>query len=98
EGSHHATLELTFKQPVTFDTAMSMEWLNAGQRVQKYAVEVYRDGAWVKVAQAQAIGQRKIDHFAPVTASRVRLNILSSADAAHIREFQLFDTGKGAPR
>lgn len=98
DGSHHATLELQFKQPVTFDTALSMEWLNDGQLVQKYAVEVFRDGAWVKVAQAQAIGHMKIDHFPTVTASRVRLNILSSVDAAHIREFQLFNVGAAAAR
>ncbi|WP_295964564.1 hypothetical protein [uncultured Xanthomonas sp.] len=73
---------------MTFDTALSMEWLNNGQLVQKYAVEVFRDGAWVKVAQAQAIGHMKIDHFPAVTASRVRLNILSSVDAAHIRVVQ----------
>ncbi|MEA9607258.1 hypothetical protein QY702_12545 [Xanthomonas campestris pv. plantaginis] len=34
----------------------------------------------------------KIDHFVSVIASRVRLNIPSSADAVQIREFQLFDT------
>ncbi|GHH57062.1 alpha-L-fucosidase [[Pseudomonas] boreopolis] len=98
EGSHSAVLELQFKQPVTFDAALSMEWINDGQLVQKYAVEAWQDGKWVRLAQAQAIGRMKIDHFAPVTTSKVRLNILSSADAVHIREFQLFDTGKGAVR
>ncbi|WP_226978599.1 hypothetical protein [Xanthomonas sp. LMG 12460] len=81
---------------MTFDTALSMEWLNDGQLVQKYAVEVFRDGAWVKVAQA--IGHMKIDHFPAVTVSRVRLNILSSVDAAQIREFQLFNVGAAAAR
>ncbi|WP_127169181.1 alpha-L-fucosidase [Xanthomonas sp. BRIP62415] len=95
-GSHSAVLELQFKQPVTFDSALSMEWINDGQLVQKYAVEAWQDGKWVPLAKAQAIGRMKIDHFAPVTASRVRLNIQSSADAVHIREFQLFNTGKGA--
>jgi alpha-L-fucosidase len=89
-------LELTFKQPVTFDSALSMEWINAGQRVQKYAVEAWQDGRWVRLAQAQAIGRMKIDHFAPITTSRVRLNILSSSDPVRIREFQLFNTGRGA--
>jgi alpha-L-fucosidase len=36
----------------------------------------------------------KIDQFPAVTASRVRLNILSSTSEAHIREFQLFDWRK----
>lgn len=70
-----------------------MEWINDGQLVQKYVIEVWQQGKWVRVAQAQAIGRMKIDHFASVTASRVRLNILASADAVHIREFQLFNTG-----
>jgi alpha-L-fucosidase len=96
EGSHNAVLELQFKQPVTFDSALSMEWINDGQKVQKYAVEAWQDGHWVKLAQAQAIGRMKIDHFPAVTTSRVRLNIQSSADAVHIREFQLFNTGRAA--
>jgi alpha-L-fucosidase len=89
-GSHHATLEVNFPAPVTFDEAMTMEWLNAGQHVEKYAIEIFHAGKWTAVAQGQAIGHKRIDHFAPVTASRVRLNILSSTAEAHIREFQLF--------
>jgi alpha-L-fucosidase len=70
-----------------------MEWLNDGQRVQKYAIEVWSetDRAWKTVAEAQAIGHEKIDEFPPVTARRIRLNILSSTDAAQIREFQLYN-------
>ena len=91
-GSHHATLELNFDHPVTFDRSLVMERLNEGQRVQKYAIEYWTGSAWKPVAAAEAIGHKKIDHFEPVTASKVRLNILSSTDAAEIREFQLFDS------
>ncbi|UYB53455.1 hypothetical protein OCJ37_05780 [Xanthomonas sp. AM6] len=51
-----------------------MEWINDGQLVQKYAVEVFRDGARVKMAEAQAVRRMMIDHFQAVTDSRVRLN------------------------
>lgn len=90
-GSHHAMLEVRFPASITFNRALTMEWLNAGQHIEKYAIEIYRDGKWVAVAQGQAIGHKKIDSFEPVTTSRVRLNILSSSSEAHIREFQLFD-------
>jgi alpha-L-fucosidase len=92
-GSHHATLEVAFDHAVTFDHALTMEWLNDGQHVQKYAIEVWNDKqrAWIAVASGEAIGHKKIDAFAAVTASRVRLNILSSTSEAHIREFQLFN-------
>ena len=90
-GSHHATLEVSFPRSVTFNRALTMEWLNDGQHVQQYAIEVWRDGAWKAVSGGYAIGHKKIDAFAPVTASRVRLHIVSSASEAHIREFQLFN-------
>jgi alpha-L-fucosidase len=91
-GSHHATLEASFPKPVTFNRALTMEWLNDGQHVEKYSIEIW-DGPtskWKKIAGAEAIGHKKIDSFAPVTASRVRLNIESSSSEAHIREFQLY--------
>ncbi|GAB2579363.1 hypothetical protein GCM10027066_22140 [Dyella jejuensis] len=91
EGSHHAALEVAFAQPITINRALTMEWLNDGQCVQKYAIEAWTQGAWTSVAKAEAIGHMKIDRFAPVTTSRMRLNILSSACTARIREFQLFD-------
>jgi len=71
-----------------------MEWLNDGQHVQKYAIEVEENGKWREVAEGQAIGHKKIDHFAPVTAQHVRLNLLATTAAARIREFQLYDTAE----
>jgi alpha-L-fucosidase len=92
-GSHHAELEVDFDQPVTFDHALTMEWINDGQHVQKYAIEVWSepDHQWKPIAEGQAIGHEKIDPFPPVTAKRVRLHIRSSTSEAHIREFQLYD-------
>lgn len=90
EGSHHSTLEISFSKPVTFNRALTMEWLNNGQRIQKYSIDIWTGTEWKTVASAQAIGHKKIDIFPAVTATRVRLNILSSTDAAMIREFQLF--------
>jgi alpha-L-fucosidase len=89
-GSHHAMLEVKFEKPVTFDRAVTMEWLNGGQHVLRYSIEVFREGKWIPVSRGQAIGHKKIDSFAAVTASRVRLNILWSSAEAYIREFELF--------
>jgi alpha-L-fucosidase len=89
-GSHHSTLEVSFGKPITFNRALTMEWLNDGQRVQKYAIEIWTGTGWKAVAAAQAIGHKKIDVFHAVTTTRVRLNIISSTDGAEIREFQLY--------
>jgi alpha-L-fucosidase len=87
----HATLEVHFDKPVTFDRAVTMEWLNEGQRIQDYSIEAWEDGAWKPLAHAQAIGHKKIDLFPAVTTQRVRLNLLSTVGSAAIREFQLYD-------
>jgi len=91
-GSHHAVLEVKFAKPISFDRALTMEWLNTGQHIQRYSIEIFRDGKWLSVSRGQAVGHKKIDAFAAVTSSRVRLNILSSSAQAHIREFQLFNS------
>lgn len=91
-GSHHATLEVSFSEAVTFNRSITMEWLDVGQRIQKYSIDVWTGAGWKTVASANAIGHKRVDIFPAVTASRVRLNILSSTDAAAIREFQLYNT------
>ena len=90
-GSMHSQLEVRFARPVTFNRSLTMEWLNEGQRIEKYSIEVWTGTAWKAVVTAHAIGHEKIDVFAPVTASRVRLNILNSVNGAAIREFQLYN-------
>ncbi len=99
-GSHHSELEVSFDHPVTFDHALTMEWLNDGQHIEKYAIEVWNesDHRWKAIAEGQAIGHEKIDQFPAATATRVRLNILSSTSEAHIREFQLYDWNHPAAR
>jgi alpha-L-fucosidase len=91
-GANHAMIEIAFDKPIAFDHAITMEWLNAGQHVEKYAVEIYRQGKWVAVAEGHAIGHKKIDVFARVTASRVRLNVIAASGQIAVREFQLYDT------
>src|SRR5206468_3009074 len=90
-GSHHAILELGFAQPVTFNRTRTTEWLNDGQNIQSYAIEAWDGHGWNQIVKAQAIGHQKVDIFQPVTASRVRLRVLSSTGTPSIREFQLFN-------
>ena len=49
-GSHHAVLEVHFDKPVTFNRALTMEWLNDGQRVEKYSIDVWTGSKWKSIA------------------------------------------------
>jgi alpha-L-fucosidase len=89
-GSRRATLEINFTKPITFDHAKIMEWLNEGQHVQHFRVESWDGSQWRVLFEGRALGHKRIVGFPAVMSSRVRLNILSSAGEASIREFQLF--------
>jgi len=93
-GSRHAELEVAFAGPVTFDHSLIMEWLTNGQNIQGYRIQVWHDQQWKTIVEGNAIGHKRIDQFPQVTASRVRLSVLSSSGPAGIREFQLFLVGK----
>src|SRR6266702_655831 len=90
EGSHTASIEVRSVKPITFDHAMTMEWLVEGQQVQKYRIDAWKDGRWQAVVMSFAISHKKIDRFRPVTTERVRLRVITSAGPAHIRKFQLY--------
>lgn len=89
-GSHTAALEVDFSKPLTFDHALTKEWLVEGQAIQRYSIEAWQNGAWRTLVTSQAIGHEKIDAFPSVTAEKVRLHILTSAGEARIRRFQVF--------
>jgi alpha-L-fucosidase len=86
-----AVLTVEFAQPVTFDRTLIMERLDEGQHVTAHRIEVEEHGQWRQVAQAQAIGHKKIDIFPAVTATAVRLVLLDNNGPARIREFQVYD-------
>ncbi len=61
-----------------FDVLLLQEDIRQGQRVEQFVFEVEDHGDWVRVASGTTIGYKRLLRFPPVTASRVRLRILSS--------------------
>lgn len=90
-NSHSAVLEVTFPKPIGFDRTVVMEWLNDGQRVQKYDIQAWDGRNWQTLHAGTSLGHKKIDRFRRTTAERVRLRILMATDAPRIREFQVYD-------
>ncbi len=90
-NSHSAVLEVAFPKPTGFDRTVVMEWLNNGQRVEKYDIQAWDGRNWQTLHAGTSLGHKKIDIFRRTTAERVRLRILMATDAPHIREFQIYD-------
>lgn len=75
---------------VTFNVVDVREYLPLGQRVEAFAVDAWRDGAWVEFATGTSIGNRRLVRGPRVTSPKVRLRITQAAAAPAIAEFGLY--------
>ncbi len=89
-GGMH-TLAIALPTPVRFQTICLQERIEAGQRVERFAVEVRRGNAWRQIASGTTIGYKRLLRLAgPVTAQRLRVNVLQSRDTSQIARFSLY--------
>ncbi len=82
-------LVLAFDEPVTFSVFSLREHLPLGQRVEGWALDTWRDGAFHELATGASIGSRRLWRGAPVTTRRVRLRITRAPVAPAIAELAL---------
>jgi alpha-L-fucosidase len=84
-------LRLKFRKPVTFSLIRLGECIRLGQRVASLAIDVWRDRAWSKVAEATSVGNCRLIRTAQlVTTDSVRLRITSSPVCPALSDFGLF--------
>jgi alpha-L-fucosidase len=83
-------LVLDFGHDVTFNVVRLREYLPLGQRVESFAVDVWRDGGWSEFASGTSIGNCRLMRGRAVTTSKVRLRITKSPVSPAISEFGLF--------
>ncbi|MCF7731293.1 MAG: alpha-L-fucosidase [Akkermansiaceae bacterium] len=82
-------IELDLGDSVKINCADLWEDYRLGHRIRGYVIEGRVNGAWIKLAQGTAVGRRKLDLFAPVTADRVRVRVTDAAGEPVIRRFQV---------
>jgi alpha-L-fucosidase len=87
-------LVLNLKREVTFNVVRLREYLPLGQRVEAFAVDVWRDGHWTEFANATSIGSCRLLRKQPVTTAKVRLRITQAPVCPAISEFALFTEAK----
>ena len=88
-GTHQAWLELDLGTAKTFRRARISEAFP--NRVQKFELQQWDGSQWKTFCTGTTIGDSWLQSFAPVTAQRVRLNVLEATDGPTIWEFQLFE-------
>jgi alpha-L-fucosidase len=71
-------IEIAFQTPQTIQYVVIMEFIKLGQRVKAFDVEIWKNEAWIKVAEGTTIGHKRILPVEPVETSKIRLNIKDS--------------------
>ncbi len=89
-GTRQAWLEVDLGRPVRFDQAVIAEAYP--ERVQRFELQRLDGSDWKTFCTGTTLGELWSRRFAPVTAQRVRLNILDATDGPTLSEFSLFDT------
>ena len=87
DDTTEGVLEVDLGEPVTFNVAMTKEYIAFGQRVEAYSIEAWDGQVWKNIAEGTTIGHKKLDRFPDVTASKLRLTIRRSQATPLIRAF-----------
>ncbi|ACT00434.1 alpha-L-fucosidase [Paenibacillus sp. JDR-2] len=95
EGTESATIELQWKNRITFDRVTLKEHIREGQRTERFYLE-WHDGAdWHPLYEGQVIGYKKICRFEPVETDRIRIRITESRGYPTLREAGVYWTDMG---
>lgn len=92
-GKGNPWITITLKGNSKFDRVMLGEPIAFGQRIEKFQIEARVDGVWKPIAEGTTVGRKRIVPVEAVTASAVRVTILSSRSTPALDKFGLFWTG-----
>ena len=84
-----AELVLQWSSAVTFNVVSLREHLPLGQRVEEWALEAWKGGAWSEFARGTSIGSRRLWRGDRVTTDRVRLRVIKAAACPALSEMAL---------
>ncbi len=85
-----ASVEIVLPEERTFNRIMLQEYIPLGQRVEAFTVEIPEGDGWKEIASETTIGYKRILRVAPVTTSRIRLNIVSALACPTISNVEFY--------
>jgi alpha-L-fucosidase len=86
-----AVAEFNLPEKKRFNVLSIQEFIEKGQRVEKFKVEAMVDGDWKEIANSTTIGYKKMLRFLAVETNQIRLTIEEARDGALISSFNLYE-------
>lgn len=73
-----ASVEISLNKAREVKYILLQEYIKLGQRVKSFTVEVWKNNAWHKVAEATTIGYKRILKIVPVETNKIKVTILDA--------------------
>jgi alpha-L-fucosidase len=84
-------LFLDLGKPTTFNLVRLREYLPLGQRIEQFALDVWKDGQWNDFATGTSIGNCRLVRGPTITTTKVRLRITKAPVCPALAEMGLFE-------
>jgi alpha-L-fucosidase len=81
---------LDLGKPTSFSVIRLREYLPLGQRIEAFALDQWKDGAWAEFASGTSIGNCRLVRTQPLTTAKVRLRIVKAPVCPALAEFGIF--------
>lgn len=92
DNTKNVSIELEMPAPQTFNTIMLEEYIELGQRISGFTVEVWDGEKYKEITKGTTVGKKRILQFPTQTASKIRVNITDSKAAPVLGEIRLFNS------
>jgi len=86
-------IEITLAEPKTFNCFLVQEYIPLGQRVAKFALEIWNESTaqWDVLSEGTTIGYKRLLRFPRTTAQKLRLNIEESLASPVLNNIKLYN-------
>ena len=84
--------EYSLAQPENFDVLLLQEDVTKGQRIEKFRLEICKDGQWMEVVKGTTIGYKRLLKFDKTRAEKIRVHILESRAEPAIKTIKIFNS------
>ena len=85
-----ATLEVTVDDCQVFNVIKLQEPIQYGQRIDRYQIDIWRNGHWQEIIQGSTIGYKKLHRITEVSTSKIRLTLHSERASPALQAFGVY--------
>ena len=83
-------IEISLKKPQLVSYILLQEYIQLGQRVKSFSIEIWNGKEWDKVSEGTTIGYKRILKINPVTTSKIRVNITDSKASPVLSNIEVY--------